>query len=73
MVTIYEIRIQGYLDPSWSDWLEEMTITPEDNYETLICGPVPDQAALHGILNRIRDMNLKLLSVTIKKERSLPE
>jgi hypothetical protein len=67
MPTLYEIRIEGQLDPSWSEWLNGMTITPRETGETLLYGPVVDQAALHGLLNRIRDMNLKLISVE-KKE-----
>jgi hypothetical protein len=67
MPTIYEIRIEGHLDPSWSEWLEGMTITIPEESVTCLSGPVVDQAALHGILNRIRDLNLKLLSVKRKE------
>ena len=63
MPTVYEIRVEGQLDPCWSEWLDGMTITPLENGETLLVGPVADQAALHGLLNRIRDMNLKLICV----------
>jgi hypothetical protein len=59
----YEIRIQGRLDPCWSDWFEGLAITYPNDAETLLSGPVVDQAALHGLLARVRDMNLKLLSV----------
>ena len=65
----YEIRVEGQLNPSWSEWLGGMTITPFESDETWISGPVADQAALHGILNRIRDLNLKLLSVERKENR----
>jgi hypothetical protein len=68
MPTIYEIRLEGQLAPLWSEWLEGMTITPLDNGETLLTGPMLDQAALHGLLNRIRDMNLNLLCVEKKEE-----
>jgi hypothetical protein len=68
MPTIYEIRIEGCLDPSWSEWLEGMTITPLEGGETRLVGPLADQAALHGLLNRIRDMNLKLVWVEKKEE-----
>lgn len=68
MPTLYEIRVEGHLEPSWSEWLEGMTITPLAGGETLLRGEVADQAALHGILNRIRDMNLKLLSVENKDD-----
>jgi hypothetical protein len=67
MPTVYEIRIEGYLDPSWSEWLEGMAITALEGGETQLVGSLADQAALHGLLNRIRDMNLKLLYV-VKKE-----
>jgi hypothetical protein len=68
MPTVYEIRIEGKLAPSWSEWLEGMTVTPLECGETLLSGPVADQAALHGLLNRIRDMNLKLVFVEKKEE-----
>ncbi len=67
MATTYEIRVEGQLDPAWSEWLAGMIISPLDNGETLLAGPLADQAALHGLLNRIRDMNLILVSV-MKKE-----
>lgn len=65
--TFYEIRVEGQLEPCWSEWLNGMTIAPLDTGETLLSGPVVDQAALYGLLNRIRDMNLKLIGVE-KKE-----
>jgi hypothetical protein len=58
----YEIRIRGDVHPG-SGWFDGMTVTPLDGNETLIAGPVVDQAALHGLLIRIRDLNLPLLSV----------
>lgn len=61
--TIYKIRIKGHLDPQWTDWFEGLTITLEDNGETLLTGPVVDQAALHGMLKRIRDLGMPLVSV----------
>lgn len=63
MPIIYKICIEDQLDPCWSEWLEGMTITPLENGETLLYGPLADQAALHGLLNRIRDMNLRLVRV----------
>ena len=66
--TIYEIKVQGYLDESWSDWFEGMTITvytkPENPSITTLTGEVVDQSALQGILLRIHDLNLELISVT---------
>jgi len=59
----YEIRVKGCLDPKWSDWFDGFTITSQANDETLLTGPVADQAALHGLLNKIRDLGLPLLSM----------
>ena len=58
----YRIRLKGCLDVKWSDWFEEMAISSK-GAETILTGPVADQAALHGLLIRIRDLNLTLLSV----------
>lgn len=60
---IYQIRIKGHLDQQWSDWFEGLTIKPEENGETLLTGPVVDQAALHGLLKKVRDMGMSLVSV----------
>ena len=60
---IYEILVRGVLDDAWSAWLGGMTIIPQISGETLLRGPVRDQSALHGLLNKIRDMGLPLLSV----------
>lgn len=59
----YEIRLKGHLDDRWADWFDGMTITRVDNGETLLHGPVVDQAALHGLIRRIRDLGLPLISV----------
>ena len=58
----YRIKLKGCLDHKWSDWFEQMKISTQDD-ETILTGPVADQAALHGLLIRIRDLNLTLLSV----------
>ena len=60
---IYRIRIQGQLDSQWADWFDEMTITLEEDGHTLLTGPVVDQAALHGLLKKIRDLGLTLISI----------
>ena len=60
---LYEIRLKGHLDDKWADWFEGLSITREDNGETLIRGHVVDQAALHGVLRNVRDLGLPLLSV----------
>ena len=59
----YQIRIKGHLGPRWADWFEGLTISPEANGDTLLTGPVVDQAALHGLLRNVRDLGLPLLSV----------
>ena len=58
-----EIRLQGHLDERWADWFEGLTITQADNGETRLTGPVVDQAALHGLLRKVRDLGLPLISV----------
>ena len=59
----YEIRLKGHLDDKWADWFEGLTITRADNGETLLRGPVVDQAALHGVLRKVRDLGLPLIAV----------
>jgi hypothetical protein len=61
--TTYRIRVKGHLAVRWEAWFEAMTITPLANGDSLLTGPVIDQAALHGILKRIRDLGLPLISV----------
>ncbi len=60
----YEIRLEGHLNDRWSDWFEGLTITLEDNGDTLLTGLAIDQAALHGLLRKVRDLGLPLVSVT---------
>jgi hypothetical protein len=60
----YEIRIKGHLDKRWAAWFEGLTITLEEDGDTLLTGPVVDQAALHGLLKRVRDLGLSLVSVS---------
>ena len=61
--TLYEIRLKGHLEARWADRFESMTITLAENGQTLLTGPVIDQAALHGLLKKIRDLGLPLISV----------
>lgn len=66
---IYQIRLKGHLSQQWMDWFDGLTITLEDG-NTLLRGPVVDQSALHGILKKIRDLGMPLLSVnTVRSEQ----
>ena len=60
----YEIRLKGHLDDKWSEWFEGLTITLEEDGNTLLTGPLVDQAALHGLLKKVRDLGLPLVSVS---------
>jgi len=60
----YAIRVEGRLERRWAAWFDGMTLTAERDGTTTICGPVVDQAALHGLLRRLRDIGLPLISVT---------
>ncbi len=62
--TLYEIRLKGYLDNQWAEWFYDLTFTHESDGTTTLRGPLPDQTVLHSVLDRIRDMNLRLISVT---------
>jgi hypothetical protein len=61
---VYQIRIKGHLGRQWTNWFGGLTITLENNGETLLTGPVVDQAALHGLLRKVRDLGVPLLSVS---------
>lgn len=65
----YQIHIVGLLDPSWTDWFDGLAISYIDE-DTVLTGPLPDQAALHGVLNKIRDLGLTLLAVTTAEASS---
>jgi hypothetical protein len=60
---VYQIRLKGHLGSQWSDWFVGLTVTLEDNGETLLAGPVVDQAALYGLLRKVRDLGIPLISV----------
>jgi hypothetical protein len=70
---VYKIEVEGHLDPSWSSWLDDLTVEPQANGETLLTGPVRDQAALHGLLHKIRDLGLLLISVERQSKKGHPE
>jgi hypothetical protein len=61
--TLYQIRIKGHLGPEWSDWFEGLTVTLEEDGNTLLTGLVIDQAALHGLLKKVRGLGMSLVSV----------
>ena len=61
--TVYQIRIRGHLGSEWTDWFEGLTIRLEEDGDTLLTGPVVDQAALHGLLKKVRDLGMTLVSV----------
>jgi hypothetical protein len=60
---VYQIRIKGHLGPGWTDWFGGLTILLEDNGDTLLTGPI-DQAALHGLLRKIRDLGMPLIALS---------
>ena len=62
--TVYQIRLKGHLGSQWTDWFEGLTITLEEDGDTLLGGPVVDQAALHGLLKKVRDLGMPLVSVS---------
>lgn len=70
---VYQIRLKGHLGREWADWFEGLAITLEDNGETLLTGPVVDQAALHGLLKKVRDLAMPLLSVNGIRPSETPE
>jgi hypothetical protein len=69
---IYQIRIMGYLRPEGAEWFDGMTITHESNGDTILSGPMRDQAVLHGLLARVRDLGVVLVSVNQAQPPSKP-
>jgi hypothetical protein len=71
---IYQIRLEGHLGRQWTDWFDGLTITLEENGDTLLTGPVVDQAALHGLLKKVRDLGLPLISfVQVPSQKEEPD
>jgi len=68
---VYQIAIKGHLGHQWTDWFEGLTITLEDDGDTLLTGPVVDQAALHGLLKKVRDLGMQLISVCAVEPRRM--
>jgi hypothetical protein len=66
--TVYLIRVRGVLDPAWSAWFAGMEVHSDRPGESVVVGPVVDQAALHGLLARVRDLGLPLISVQVREE-----
>lgn len=62
-MSMYEIRVEGHLDPQWSGWFDGLTITHDTAASTLLRGDLPDEAALHGVLSKINNLNLRLLTL----------
>ena len=72
-MAVYEIRVKGHLDGHWSEWFDELAITNLENGEAELSGEIVDQAALHGVLSKVRDLNLPLIAVSsIGPERQDP-
>jgi hypothetical protein len=69
---IYQIRLKGHLGREWTDWFEGLTITLEENGDTLLTGPLVDQSALHGLLKKVRDLGLPLVSVVPFQSNEYP-
>lgn len=68
----YEIRLTGHLDARWSTWFDGLVVSHHEDGTTLIAGPVVDQAALHGLIHRVRDLGMPLLSVTRVADAAMP-
>jgi len=72
--TIYQIKIKSHLSSDWTDWFEGLTITPEEDGDTLLTGPVIDQAALYGLIKKVRDLGMTLISLNpVQPNDAIPE
>lgn len=70
---VYQIRLKGYLDRQWTDWFGGLTVTLAEDGDTLLTGPVVDQAALHGLLRKVRDLGMPLIAVVqIQRDETPP-
>jgi hypothetical protein len=67
-MTVYEIRVRGHLPPGWSAWLDGLTVAHEEDGTTTLTGRLPDQAALYGVLMKLRDLGVTLVAVTPVEE-----
>ncbi len=67
---LYEIKIKGHVDSQWQEWFDGLTITLTDDGNTILCGLITDQAALHGVLKKINNLGLRLISVNPKSEKA---
>ena len=65
----YEIRLKGHLEPRWADWFDGLTLRQESDGTTVLCGSVVDQAALHGLLGKVRDLGLPLIAVNRRRDQ----
>ncbi len=63
LAVVYQLRVKGHLGPQWADWFEGFAITLEEEGDTLLTGPITDQAALYGLLRKVRDLGIPLVSV----------
>ena len=69
----YEIRVDGHLGTRWAAWFDGLSITTEDDGTTVLCGSVVDQAALHGLLQKLRDLGIPLIALTPLPAKDTPE